>query len=124
MDTVDRIIHAVLLRMSIVHTFDLHNADVYIGVFSGKMVDNLGSRWPLLLGSFLHIFGLMMTSISDKYYEIFLAQSVCSAIGTSFLFCSSEQIRALVVVKPTANSAQLLLRQGLDSSDTERSRSV
>lgn len=50
------------------------------------MVDNIGPRIPILIGSLLHIFGLMMTSISHKYYQIFLAQSVCSAIGCSFLF--------------------------------------
>lgn len=50
------------------------------------MVDSLGPRWPLLLGSFLHVFGLMMISISKKYYQFFLSQAVCSAIGTSFLF--------------------------------------
>jgi hypothetical protein len=38
------------------------------------------------MGSFLHVFGLMMTSISTKYYQFLLAQGFCSAIGCSFLF--------------------------------------
>jgi MFS family permease len=56
------------------------------GPVAGKLVDEFGPRIPILLGSFLHIFGLMMTSLSTKYYQILLAQGVCSGIGCSFLF--------------------------------------
>jgi hypothetical protein len=56
------------------------------GPVVGKVTDNYGPRVPLAIGSFLHIFGLMMTSISKEYYQIFLSQSVVSAIGCSFLF--------------------------------------
>ncbi|TVY90535.1 Fujikurins efflux protein [Lachnellula willkommii] len=45
------------------------------GFLAGKMTDELGPRIPVLLGSFLHVFGIMMTSISKEYYQIFLAQS-------------------------------------------------
>ncbi|KAI1395160.1 major facilitator superfamily domain-containing protein [Hypoxylon fuscum] len=58
----------------------------FFGLFSGKLADNYGPRWPLLFGSVLHVFGLMMVSISKEYYQIFLAQSIASGIGTSFLF--------------------------------------
>src|SRR2546421_10392362 len=33
--------------------------------------DAYGTRYPLILGSFLHIFGLMMTSPSSEYYQFF-----------------------------------------------------
>ncbi|KAF4446989.1 hypothetical protein F53441_9460 [Fusarium austroafricanum] len=56
------------------------------GPVVGKMTDELGPRWPILLGTFLHVFGLMMTSISKEYYQIMLSQSICSALGCSFLF--------------------------------------
>ncbi|KAH8805460.1 monocarboxylate permease-like protein [Xylogone sp. PMI_703] len=58
----------------------------FFGLVSGKMADSYGPRLPLLIGSFLHIFGLMMLSISHEYYQIFLCQCICSGIGTSFLF--------------------------------------
>jgi MFS family permease len=48
--------------------------------------DNYGPRWLLLIGTFLHVFGLMMTSISTKYYQFFLAQGICSPLGASFVF--------------------------------------
>ena len=50
------------------------------------MTDELGPRIPILLGTSLHIFGLMMISISKEYYQFFLSQSICSGIGCSFLF--------------------------------------
>ncbi|KAF4968459.1 hypothetical protein FSARC_4153 [Fusarium sarcochroum] len=59
------------------------------GPLVGKMTDELGPRIPILIGSFLHVFGLMMTSISKEYYQFLLAQSICSALGCSFLFYAS-----------------------------------
>jgi MFS family permease len=58
----------------------------FCGPLTGILGDIYGPRLPLLLGSFLHVFGLMMTSISHEYYQFFLAQSVVSATGCSFLF--------------------------------------
>ncbi|KFX92084.1 hypothetical protein O988_07436 [Pseudogymnoascus sp. VKM F-3808] len=52
----------------------------------GKLFDRYGPRWLLLVGTFLHVFGLLMTSISTKYYQILLSQGVCSAIGASLVF--------------------------------------
>ena len=40
----------------------------------------------MLIGSFLHVFGLMMASISTKYYQFLLSQAVCSPIGASMIF--------------------------------------
>lgn len=34
----------------------------------------------------MHVFGLMMASISHEYYQFLLAQGVCSALGAGFLF--------------------------------------
>lgn len=56
------------------------------GPFIGKMYDNYGPRYVLLVGSFLHVFGLMMASISTQYYQFILAQGVCSPLGASAIF--------------------------------------
>lgn len=37
-------------------------------------------------GTLLHVFGLMMASISTEYYQILLSQGVCSAIGVAAVF--------------------------------------
>ncbi|KAI9661324.1 MAG: hypothetical protein M1821_009651 [Bathelium mastoideum] len=52
----------------------------------GKIFDSYGPRPLIVSGTLLHVFGLMMVSISHEYYQFFLAQSVCSAIGSSALF--------------------------------------
>lgn len=65
-----------------VETFMMYSvAPVY-----GKVFDTYGPRPLLYFGSFAHVFGLMMTSLATKYYQFFLAQSVCSALGASALF--------------------------------------
>lgn len=54
--------------------------------YLNKLFDNYGPKWLLLIGTFLHVFGLMMTSISKEYYQFFLAQGICSPLGASFVF--------------------------------------
>jgi MFS family permease len=56
------------------------------GLFVGIIYDRYGTRWLLLVGSFMHVFGIMMSSVSTKYYEILLAQGFCSGIGCAMLF--------------------------------------
>lgn len=56
------------------------------GVFVGRLFDLYGPRYILLVGTFLHVFGLMMCSLSQSYYQILLSQGVCSAIGVSAIF--------------------------------------
>ncbi|KAL6713045.1 hypothetical protein ACLMJK_009441 [Lecanora helva] len=56
---------------------------------AGKLFDSYGPTVPLLIGSFMHVFGLMMASLSSEYYQFFLSQSVCSGIGTSLIFTPS-----------------------------------
>jgi hypothetical protein len=56
------------------------------GPFVGALYDNYGPRWLLIGGSFLHVFGIMMTSLGTDYYQILLAQGVCSGLGVSAIF--------------------------------------
>ncbi|PYH73363.1 MFS general substrate transporter [Aspergillus vadensis CBS 113365] len=52
-----------------------------LGPIVGRLSDTFGPRAVIIGGSFFHIFGVMMASISTKYYQILLAQGVCSPIG-------------------------------------------
>lgn len=56
------------------------------GPIFGKVFDNYGPRYLLLLGTFFHVFGLMMTSLATQYYQFLLAQGVCSSLGASAIF--------------------------------------
>ena len=53
---------------------------------AGTLFDGYGPRVPIAIGSVLHVFGLMMASLSHKYYQFMLSQSVVSGIGCSLIF--------------------------------------
>lgn len=59
------------------------------GLIVGPFFDKYGPRWLLLIGTFLHVFGLMMTSLATEYYQFLLAQGVCSALGAACVFFAS-----------------------------------
>ncbi|KAI1011746.1 hypothetical protein LB503_004814 [Fusarium chuoi] len=54
-----------------------------MGIVLGRVFDNYGPRWLLIFGGLAQVFGLMMTSISTEYYQVFLSQAICSALGAS-----------------------------------------
>ncbi|KAK5116888.1 hypothetical protein LTR62_006609 [Meristemomyces frigidus] len=56
------------------------------GPVIGKIYDNYGPRWLLLIGMVLHVFGIMMTSLCSQYWQFLLAQGVVSPIGASMIF--------------------------------------
>ncbi|KAJ5393234.1 uncharacterized protein N7487_010875 [Penicillium crustosum] len=61
----------------------------FCGPIFGTMFDSYGPRWILILGTILHVFGLMMASLSTDYYQFILAQGICSPIGASAIFNAS-----------------------------------
>ncbi|EEA21559.1 MFS monocarboxylate transporter, putative [Talaromyces marneffei ATCC 18224] len=62
---------------------------MFIGVVSGPLFD--AGYLPVLLplGSFMVVFGYMMTSLATGYYQVMLAQGICVGLGTGFLFVPS-----------------------------------
>ncbi|KAK1547700.1 hypothetical protein CPAR01_01667 [Colletotrichum paranaense] len=65
------------------------------GVIFGPLYDLGYARSMLLTGTFLVVFGFMMTSISTQYYQFLLAQGFCVGIGSSCLY-----IVAITLVPP------------------------
>ncbi|KAL6414544.1 putative monocarboxylate transporter [Ilyonectria robusta] len=61
-------------------------SDLLQGPVVGRLYDLYGPRRLILGGTLLHVFGLMMASLSTKYYQILLSQGICSAIGASAIF--------------------------------------
>ncbi|KEY64535.1 hypothetical protein S7711_03601 [Stachybotrys chartarum IBT 7711] len=55
-------------------------------IFWGRLYDLYGPRWLMLGGTVLYIFGLMMTSLATEYYQVLLAQSILSSLGSGAIF--------------------------------------
>ncbi|KAJ5670773.1 uncharacterized protein N7477_006136 [Penicillium maclennaniae] len=65
-----------------------------VGVVVGPVFDKGNCKTLVAIGSFLVVFGLMMTSLSTQYYQIFLAHGVAVGVGCAFLFLPSVAIVA------------------------------
>lgn len=59
------------------------------GALSGKYFDAGYFRQMLYAGTFMIVFGLMMTSLATQYYQVLLAQGLCVGGGTGLLLVSS-----------------------------------
>lgn len=65
---------------------------MFLGVLTGPIYD-AGFMLPLLYtGSFLVVFGHMMLSLCDTFWQVLLAQSLCVGIGAGLLFVPSIAI--------------------------------
>ncbi|KAJ5173657.1 MFS general substrate transporter [Penicillium coprophilum] len=63
-----------------------------IGVFAGWFLD-AGHLQPLLIiGTFLEIFGMFMTSLCTEYWQILLAQGICVGLGSGLLGLTSVAV--------------------------------
>lgn len=56
----------------------------FFGPVIGKLYDNYGPRYLLLVGSFLEVFGIMMMSLCKEYYQFILAQGQRIEAGQTF----------------------------------------
>ncbi|KAL8827361.1 MAG: hypothetical protein Q9191_003233 [Dirinaria sp. TL-2023a] len=55
------------------------------GIFAGPVFDLGYHRTLLFLGGFLTIFGFMMTSLATEYYQVLLAQGICTGLGSGMV---------------------------------------
>ncbi|KAK0706285.1 major facilitator superfamily domain-containing protein [Lasiosphaeria miniovina] len=58
----------------------------FLGPVVGILFDKYGPRPLIIVGTFFHVFGLMMASLATTYYQFLLSQGVCSAVGLAFLY--------------------------------------
>jgi MFS family permease len=63
-----------------------------VGIATGPLYDAGYFRPLIATGSFLVVFGMMMTSICTAYWQIMLAQAVCMGVGFGCLFVPSVAI--------------------------------
>ena len=67
---------------------------LFFGIVGGPLFDKGWYRLLISGGALLTVFGMMMTSLSTQYYELFLAQGVCVGLGTAVLFLPSVALTA------------------------------
>ncbi|KAI7364892.1 MFS monocarboxylate transporter-like protein [Hortaea werneckii] len=61
-------------------------------IFAGPLFDRGYARQLVWIGSFMVVFGLMMVSLCDKYWQLMLSQGLCMGIGAGGLFITSVAI--------------------------------
>lgn len=54
--------------------------------FSGRLADAGYVKSTIMAGSFLVVFGTFMTSLCKEYWQIFLAQGLCTGLGLGIIF--------------------------------------
>ncbi|KAF2148920.1 major facilitator superfamily transporter monocarboxylate [Myriangium duriaei CBS 260.36] len=81
-----------------------------LGMFSGPIYDRGYLRALLLVGSFMTVFGYMMTSLCTEFWQVVLAQGFCVGIGGGCLFIPA------VAILPTYFRRRLGLAVGLAAS--------
>jgi len=65
-----------------------------VGILTGPIFDRGYFRQLILSGTFLVVFGMMMTSLGKSYWQIILAQGICVGVGAGCLFVPSVAIVA------------------------------
>ena len=66
-----------------------------VGILCGPVFDRGYVRHLIVTGSFLVVFGMMMTSLGQRYWQILLAQGVCVGVGAGCLFLLSVAMMAM-----------------------------
>ncbi|KAI5363981.1 Putative major facilitator superfamily, MFS transporter superfamily [Septoria linicola] len=76
----------------------------------GPVFDVGNPRLLVLFGSFSVVFGIMMTSLCEEYWQLILAQGVCCGIGGGCLFITATSIL------PSYFSSKRALVMGISAS--------
>ena len=84
----------------------------FIGTFSGRATSYGLFRTTFITGSILQLLGVFMTSLSTKYWHLFLAQGILTGLGNGLVFCPT------ISVASTYFSTKKSLALGLVASGT------
>lgn len=82
----------------------------FVGMFSGRATDAGYFKLILTIGALLELFCIFMTSLSTKYWQLFLAQGVGQGIGCGLMFCPT------IALTPTYFSTNRSIAIGIVAS--------
>lgn len=71
----------------------------FVGTFSGRATDYGLFKLTYGVGAFLQTLGVFMTSLSTKYWQLFLAQGVCIGLGDGLVFCPAVSLLSTYFTK-------------------------
>ncbi|KAI9840225.1 MAG: hypothetical protein M1838_004174 [Thelocarpon superellum] len=71
----------------------------FIGTFSGRMTDAGYFRIIFGVGTFLLVLGVFLTSFCTKYWQVFLAQGVCTGLGNGLMFTPAVTVVSTYFLK-------------------------
>jgi MFS family permease len=83
-------VHRAARKLVLTHS----SPRVVFGFIAGPIFDQGYFRTLIITGTFLVVFGMMMTSLATEYWQLFLAQGVVTGLGAGFLFLPSIAIVA------------------------------
>ncbi|KAE8410632.1 major facilitator superfamily domain-containing protein [Aspergillus pseudocaelatus] len=63
-----------------------------IGTIVGKLYSTFGTRYLIIGETIFHVFGLIMISISNQYYQLLLSQGICTLSTVSAWFNRKQGI--------------------------------
>ncbi|KAF2234210.1 MFS general substrate transporter [Viridothelium virens] len=64
----------------------------FIGTFSGRAIDGGLFHHVFIAGFIIQLIGVFMTSLSTKYWQLFLAQGVCTGLANGLQFCPTMSL--------------------------------
>ena len=71
----------------------------FIGTFSGRATDGGFFKVSFIIGSALQLIGIFTTSVCTQYWQLFLAQGVCTGIGNGLVFVPSMSLASVYFMK-------------------------
>ena len=80
---------------------------LFVGFFTGPLLDRGYLQLLIVPGSFLVVFGMMMTSLCREYWQCVLAQGILVGLGCGLLFLPS------IAVLPTYFTSKRALALGI-----------
>ncbi|KAK4989963.1 hypothetical protein LTR50_002874 [Elasticomyces elasticus] len=76
----------------------------FIGTVSGRAADAGFFRITFAVGLALLLLGVFMTSLCTAYWQLFLAQGICTGLGNGLLFCPSLSVLSTYFSKHRAQA--------------------